>query len=238
MPAELRARTAKPEFEGTGHSRTLKTQEQGKVYALLQNAMTQEGGVYTFLFGVTRLNVPAMALATIKTSENGNTVTRKFHVIKGTSVTVAGRVLDVRVQDVTPVLLPLSGDATPGAGSEYTVTVVVERGTRASDNFPTLWDSITALTDSGGATPSVTINIPQESGVISAEVCALSGASPPGASEVVVEFLGGVTGVFKAYRVVDKPGFVMVPPGATQIIISNQDAANPTLVTLTWGIDG
>jgi hypothetical protein len=237
MPAELRARTAKPEFEGTGQSRTLKTQEQGKIYALLQNAMTQEGGVYTFLFGMTRLNVPAMALGIIRTSENGNTVTRRFHIVRGTSVTVAGRVLDVRVQDVTPTSLPLSGDATPGAGSDYTVSVIVERGTRASDNLPTIWDSINALTESGGATPSVTIDIPQESGVISLEVCTLSAATPPTGTDVVVEFISG-TGVFKAYRTNEKPGFVLIPPGATQIIISNQNATDPALVTVTWGIDG
>jgi hypothetical protein len=236
--AELRARTAKPEFHGGGDSRDLLTQENNKIYALLQNAMTQEGGVYTFTFGISALNVPVIALATVRTSENGNTVKRKFHVVNGTSISVSGRVIDVRVQDVTPKSLPLSGDPTPGAGSKYTVSVVVQRGTRASDNLPTIWDSINALTASGGATPAVTVNIPQECGIISAEVCALSAASPPGDAEVVVEFLGGTTGVFKAYRVIDKPGFVLVPPGATQINISNQDVTNPVLVTLTWGIDG
>jgi hypothetical protein len=238
MPAELRARTNQPEFAGGGDSRDLLTQEQNKVYALLQNAMTQEGGVYTLTFNISYLGVPVIALATVKASENGNTVKRKFHVVNGTSVTIAGRLLDVRVQDVTPVLLPFSGEPTPGAGSKYTVSVVVQRGTRASDNFPTLWDSVTSLTDSGGATPLVVIPIPQEAGVISAEVCALSAATPPGPSEVVVQFIGGGTGIFKSYRVIDKPGFVAVPPGATEIAISNSDATNATIITLTWGIDG
>lgn len=238
MPAELRARTAHPEFAGGGDSRDLLTQESNKVYAMLQNAMTQEGGVYTLSFNITSLNVPVIALVTLKSSENGNTVKRKFHVVNGTSVTIAGRVLDVRVQDVTPKLLPFSGEPTPGAGSQYTVSVIVERGTRASDNFPTLWDSINELTVSGGATPLVVIPIPSEAGVISAEVCALSAATPPGPAEVIVQFIGGLSGIFKSYRLIDKPGFVAVPPGATEIAISNSDAANETIVTLTWGIDG
>jgi hypothetical protein len=229
MHPELRATTGKPEFMGADASRTLKTQEQNKTYALLQQTMTQEGGVYTLTFGVSRIGVPFLALVTLKTSEVGNTVIRQFHVVKGTTITIS-------VQDVTPTILPVSGDPTPGAGTEYTVSVVVERGTRASDNLPTLWAGCFALTDSGGATPSVTVDIPQDSGVISAEVCALSAANAP--AEVVVEFLGGGTGIFKAYRVIDKPGFVMIPPGATQIIIANLDAANAAEVTLTWGIDG
>jgi hypothetical protein len=239
MPAELRARTAQPEFAGGGDSRDLLTQEQNKVYAMLANAMTQEGGVYTFTFGVSKIAVIFSALVTLRTSENGNTVKRQFHVVNGTSITVAGRVLDLRIQDVTPTVLPVTGGDTPGAGTKYTVSVVVERGTRASDNFPTLWAGCFALTNSGGITPLVTVQIPQESGVISAEVCALSAASPPGASEVVVEFFGpGGSGIFKAYRVADKPGFVLIPPGATEIVVSNLDATNATLVTVTWGIDG
>lgn len=240
MPAELRARTAQPEFAGGGESRDLLTQEPDKFYALLQQAMTQEGGVYTFTFGVANpAAVIASTLCIIKSNEGGNTVKRKFHVVNGTSITIAGRLVDVRIKDVTPKTLPITGGNTPGALTKYTVSVVVQRGTRASDNFPTLWAGCFALTNSGGITPLVTVQIPQESGVISAEVCALSAASPPGASEVVVEFFGpGGNGIFKAYRVADKPGFVLVPPGATEIVVSNLDATNATLVTVTWGIDG
>jgi hypothetical protein len=238
MPAELRARTAQPEFPGGGDSRDLLTQEQNKIYAMLQNAMTQEGGVYTFTFGVSNPGVVYSAMVHLRTSENGNTVKRRFHVVNGTSISVAGRVLDLRIQDVTPTTQPLSGSPTPGAGTKYTVSVVVERGTRASDNFPTLYGGIFSLTESGGLTPSVTIPIPPEAGVVSAEVCALSASTPPGASEVIVEFGMPTGAILKAYRVIDKPGFVIVPPGATQILIANQDAANAALVTLTWGIDG
>ena len=96
MPAELRARTAHPEFAGGGDSRDLLTQESNKVYAMLQNAMTQEGGVYTLSFNITSLNVPVIALVTLKSSENGNTGKRKFHVVNGTSV-VASTIIDTNI---------------------------------------------------------------------------------------------------------------------------------------------
>src|SRR5579863_6209546 len=115
MPAELRARTTQPEFPGVGQSRALFTQKQTAV-SLMQTAMTQEGGIYTLTFDVIPpgVGIPFNCTAIIKASEGGNRVKRQISIVNGTSISVSGRLIEVKLIDVTPVTLPISNDPTPG----------------------------------------------------------------------------------------------------------------------------
>jgi hypothetical protein len=240
MPDHLEGRTDKAPFPGTGQSRSLQTQS-GQTVALCQETMMQEGGVYTCTFDVIPPTdedgdmLPFAATAQIRWNENGNSIQRIISIVQGTSISLPGRVVDIRVTDVTPELLPISGDPTPGAGSKYTVSVVIDRGMRPSKSYPpTLYSGIATFPPA----TAVTIPIPLKSGVDSLEVTAVEDvAFPTVKPNIVVSFQNG-TGIFKQYDPSVTPGFVPIPPGATDVVITNADPTNATNITLTWGVDG
>jgi hypothetical protein len=239
MPEEYGARTPKPQYPGAGESRKMVTQV-AKSVAMLQHGMTQEGGIYTAVFGVqpprdaSGNEVPFQAQATLKFSENGNAVQRRISIVTGCSISVPGRIIDIRCIDATPATMPISGDPTPGAETPYTVTVIVEKGGRALHIPPTLYGGI--FTIAGHASQAVTI--PKDAGVISVRVSPVQAvAFPTVKPNVVVSFQSG-TGIWKQVDPSLDPLFVPIPPGATEIVIINADAANAINATVTWGVDG
>lgn len=239
---ESEAHNPKPQFPGDGQSRTLQTQS-GATARLLQSAMFQEGGVYTIVFDVKYpVGLIFRAVGVIRWSENGNTVTRMFDIVKGLQISTPGRVLDVSVIDATPLDLPLiTGDGgapvpTPGAGTDYTVTAIVERGNRAAESRPpTLFGGSAIL----GSHASETVAIPYQAGVISLEVTASEQSTFPTVQpNILVSFTTASGGIFKQYSVTADSGFVPIPPGATEVTITNADPANGAIVGITWGVDG
>jgi hypothetical protein len=232
----------RPRFEGQGDSRSLKTQS-GQTEKMTNVGMKQEGGVYTLSFYVripyvAEVPVVYQAVATIRSSEGGNTVIRKISVLPGTSITIPGRLINIEVTDTTPEKLPFSDLDTPNANTPYTVWVIAERGTRPlGSKPPTLWGGFFSLTDTS-PNNSVTVDIPPDSGVNSVEITAVSGAAGGGTPAMIVEFVGGLTGLFKSYNPAINTGFIPIPAGATQIIIANLSTSNIASASLTWGIDG
>lgn len=238
MPREMRAKTTSPQYPGLGDSRTLSTQTQNnRGQAISQQAMTEEGGVYTLAFSVqppiddTGVLVPYVCEAIVKASEEGNTIQRRFYVINGTSISVPARIIDIRIRDATPA--EFSGETVPGAGSEYIVSVVGQRGTRPyGSKPPTLSEPAFSI----ASTLFTTFDIPGDAGVTTVEVALsnpITGLSVP----ATVEFLAGA-GVVKAYAPSTTPEFVVIPAGATQVRITNFDGTNSVFATVTWGIDG
>lgn len=232
------------EFHGGGESRDMSTQS-GQTVALFQEAMMQEGGVYTIQFGLIEPKdkngngVPVECVATILASDRGNSIRRQMNIVKGAGISLAGRVFDVRVTDTTPPTLPLTeGTVTPGANSSYVVSCLVERGNRASESRPpTLYGGIVSLTTHA----SVTIPIPEDAGVISLEVSVIEATTFPlttAKPNVTVYYTTPAGGVFKAYDPTIETGFVPIPPGATQVVIVNSDGAKTVFASLNFGIDG
>lgn len=160
MSKSAEARTVELQLEGASGSRPIKTQS-GQSVALLQEAMSAEGSVYTLSFGVLETSAPFECVATVTASDAGNTVRRQFNVVKGTSLTLSGRVFNVYVEDTTPETLPLTETPTPGANSTYWVTCIIEPGTRPPRTGPTLYGGMAQIALHG----SLTIPIPENAGV-------------------------------------------------------------------------
>jgi hypothetical protein len=226
-----------------GDSRQLLTQS-GQTQAITQGAPLTEGFVYTATFDVIPPTdeegnmVPFAAEAQIRFSEKGNTIQRVISIVQGTSISLPGRVIEIRITDTTPLTLPLGGGdeptPTPGAGSQYVVTVVIERAPRAgSGQPPTLYGGIEALL---GAT-SATIAIPAGVG---AKSLLIGWAGDPVPAPVLVTFTTAAGGIFAQYVIsTDLEGvFLPIPPGATEVMLTNTDAVNTGNATITWGIDG
>lgn len=225
-------------FEGASGSRDLATQS-GQSVALLMEALSLEGGVYTLIFDVIDPGVPYECIARVTSSDAGNTVERLFHVIKGCSISLSGRVYGITITDTTPADLPLiSGEpvSTPGAGSAYTVTCIIERGTRGINSAgPTLYSGSAAIASHA----SLVLDIPTNSGVNSLEVSSqVATTFPTSNPNVTVTFTTAAGGIFKQYNPILQPGFVAIPPGATQVKITNNDGTNGINSSVTWGIDG
>jgi hypothetical protein len=232
---------------GIGQSRDLLTQS-GQTVALAQEAPLTEGFVYTATFDVIPPTdadgnlIPFSAEATLRFSENGNTVVRVISIVQGTSISLPGRVIDVRVTDVTPEFLPLSeGAPTPGAGSKYTVIVVIERATRGGGQqaaAPILYGGIYQI--SSAATQAV--GIPAGVGAKSVMIAWAPSATGETLKELLVNFTAaGGAGVFMTFEVdTDFEGlFVPIPPGATEITMTNTSGpGNPGNAALFFGIDG
>ena len=226
-------------FHGGSASRDMATQSEQTV-ALFQEAMMQEGGVYTLAFDIQDPGVPVECVATIRAADKGNHIQRQMNIVKGASISLAGRVFGIYVTDTTPALLPLSGEEspvpTPGPGTGYVVTVVVERGNRAAESRPpTLYGGSAQIASHA----SLTVPIPENAGVISLEVTAqVAVAFPSTAPNLTVTFTTAAGGIFKQYNPIEYTGFVPNVPGATEVTITNNDGSNAVNVAFVWGIDG
>jgi hypothetical protein len=230
---EAEARTVNPEFPGASGARPLRTQT-GEQQALLQEAMRSEGAVYTLAFDVVDPGAPYECVAIVKASDKGNPIVRQFNVVRGTSISLPGRVFDVTIIDTTPSTLPLTDIATPGADSLYWVTVVVEPYPRAPDSLgPTLYSGTATIDESAIAT----VLIPQNTGVTALEVLAV-GAAPGTPPNITVTYTASPGGIFKQYNPLVNKGYIAIPPGATQVEIANNDTVNDVNVTITWKVDG
>lgn len=190
-----------------------------------------KGDVYTVQFSVTPpsavggvIPIPTTR-ATIMWSINGNFHSRVVDVGNGVSVSGVANAVKVNVQDLSP---------DPGGSPQYGVDITVARGVRAdTGNPPTLFgERVTGVAAAGGA---VTILVPINAGVISAEVTASENGV--GTPNVTVLQQGGTTQ--KSYDVGIVPAFVALRPGVvTQLRIVNHDPTNAVDITITWGIDG
>ncbi len=178
---------------------------------------------------------PVNCIADILWTTGGVTVKRRVSVANGVSISGCAESVRVIVSDATINYLA----EVPSKPLTYTVNITVARGVRADPEpvtlvqFPPLATGAIFQVPAGG---SITIPIPQDVGIVSANVSA--SPNPPIAitdGQVIVQQIYGTT-VFRQY---DPRTFEWVPvlPGMSLLKIVNNNA-NLVVVSVVWGIDG
>ena len=235
-------RSSKYGLEGASDSRDLFTQSGQEVR--LRQVAFEEAGVSTVQFGVIFPNnfAPFACVAKIKWSDNGNTIVRQVDVVNGVMVSAQGRVLDITLTDTTPASFG-PGKPTPGADTKYTVTYVASRRPRPCQSRPpTLYGGTGTLDPHAEPAPitSLTFDIPNDAGVISVAIGVQSTASPAVAPNLSVSFQDSAGNQWGGWTIVQggPPVFGVVPPGATEMVVTNLDASHGDNLTVWWGIDG
>jgi hypothetical protein len=193
---------------------------------------------YTCQFNVEQPadNTPDI-VADVSWTVEGNTVRRRISVGNGTSISGTGAAMNVVARDAT-LLGPL--------GATYNVGIQCSRGTRPNPGQPVFLRAV----PSPGATDPYLLNIPaggsgdiaipNDAGVISADVEFVSRANPATVTptQVIVEQTDAtVADLFKAYYPMVEPGFVPVFPTAANLHIVNR-SADAISVFVLFGIDG
>ena len=206
--------------------------------AVTWQANFPESKYYTLQFGVEPPNQPTAAgrvwatIATILWKVEGNSVQRMVSVNNGVSISGTGQAMTVLLNDVTP-------DVGQPKGIPYKIGIQVSPGTRPSQNQPAVLALQSQADQSLAPASTETYLIPQNAGVISVEVVA---TSFDGGTETVpaleVRFISAAA-TFKSFSINNNySGFIPVPPGATDISISNTSATDTAFTTVSWGIDG
>jgi len=190
------------------------------------------------------------AVADIDWSVEGNTVHRTISVSNGAAIAGCGQACKVRIRDASII----------NTGVGYAASVQISRGNRASLEEPaTLVPVVPAgATASGGLNPTIgiisvasglppvfnTVNIPQDSGVISVFIT----AAARGAASVLTPLtdadgyvvVGAGATLLKIIPISELGRWIPLGPQASQLFFFNTMAAgNPRLTfSLTYGIDG
>lgn len=175
--------------------------------------------------------VPFQTQAYIFWSINGTPVRRVIDVSQGASISGVTESARVEVYDVTPDI---------GRGvrfRDYTVLINVAPGPRAATTNPPFlraWASTQQLL----AGASTVLIVPDDVG---ANGFRLSVFSPSGGVSGATVTMADSNGtVYDQYVVL--PGvtdkFVPLAPGTCQIVVTNNDGANPLNVSGQWSIDG
>lgn len=203
-------------------------------------------GNYTVEFSVSnRIIVPPGLLlgnitpvATINWALGGNQFVRKLSVFEGATITGCAEHVIVTVSDET------GADGTPV--TDYTVTIAVAAGVRGPTGLPPTYQ--TYITDNAGgvhygvvqlaAGTSITIPVPSGAGVNSVMVTQfITPAATPGSPPNAVRQTSWGFATLKQY---DPSLYDFVPLSASckDIVLENNDTANDTIFSVTWGIDG
>lgn len=184
--------------------------------------------------------VTGATIAEIVSSIEGNDVRRRMTVIDGSAITVRGKTINVTVRDFTNSASPLP----------YDVSIVASLGVRAANKQPPF---ITPLEFSIGGVTSIisgtipvptggtaTVNVPEESGVISVYSTAISAASAStiGQNEIRVNHTDAGAVVQKSYNPIIFPDWVPIAPYTTQIQLINLHPVDTVNFSLAFGIDG
>jgi hypothetical protein len=175
------------------------------------------------------------AYADITWKIEGNYVTRRVSINNGVSVSGTGQGVDVTLTDATP-------DVGQGKNVPYKINVQVSPGARPSQNQPAILSLAAASYADIPIAPAGGIGvftIPQNVGVISAEVCAtcFSGGTKEPVDLILVFEGNGQT--FKSIPITDQyAGFIPVPPGSVNVSIENFSGVGTAFVSVTFGIDG
>lgn len=210
-------------------------------------------GIYTVQFGVTP---PASgifsAVATVTWTVEGNPVTRQFNFANGTTISGPGQHVAVSISDTSasaPIFTQADGTKVASTalafvpGQTYGVTINVVPGSRPTTEqtpyytaFPTAW----ALTGTGTpASSGVFVPVPQNIGVISAQVLAQGGDTTSVAQLTVTQFTSIAAGqTLLSYTLGLFPDdHVPIVPGAALLFIQNL-TTGLTPLQVVFGIDG
>jgi hypothetical protein len=172
-------------------------------------------------------SVGVRPIAIVTWSIEGASFVRELDIGSGALLSACAQGINVQVFDATSTV---GGNAF----QQYGISVAVTRGTRPTNQIPSLWAQQGALA-AGGA--FVIIQVPQNVGVNSVEVTAFNTAAPATPAPIVVTHQIATT-VNKAYLLDGGDiGFVRMAPGTRQISITNE-GTDPIAYYVTWGIDG
>ena len=200
----------------------------GMPTALLQ-ASFELADVYTCEFSI----IPVVAGATIRClailnwKVGGVQIQRMFDIAQGTTIQGVAEAMDCQVQDLTKTVF---GDG----GQAYNVSVVVARGTRASTSQPPVYYN------DGYAVPnlgSAMVPVPQNAGIISAEVVVVDQAAPnTNPIGFQVAHSNGTVSL-KVYSPSLAPGFIHLAPGTVALQLNNF-SGDLCFATVSFGVDG
>lgn len=220
-----------------------------------------DGGTYTveFYVGPAQKLVPSAVPASPKPQAEiqwcveGNTVFRTVDVGNAVSISGRGQKVKVRVYDIAPV----AGSPTligPVPGINYPVAILVTKGIRANYLIPPA--VVEPSTGSGlivpvggsanfviptnpiddtpiGVSSVEVVVIPTSAGAIPAQVGALwAGTNPVTVAANVPHNQS------KSWDPTLNTGYISLPPGTTDITVTNNTAAQNVVVFVTWGIEG
>jgi len=198
-----------------------------------------EAQYYTVQFAVEQpSNVTPDVIADLSWSVEGNTVRRRISIGNGTSISGCGAAIRVKVSDATLI---------GSTGIPYNVSIQVSKGTRPNPGQPVF---LRAVPNPGAPNPyfifiapggAAIIPIPNDAGVISADVEAISTLAIPTLSpnQVFVQQEDlTFTHPFKAYYPLIETGFVPVFPTAANLKVTNLSATDTIAVSCLFGIDG
>jgi len=187
--------------------------------------------------------LPVRAEAFITWSVEGNSVTRRVSIANGITIQGVAQAVRVIVKDVTDHPF---GTVAPIAQLEYSVSAQVTPGTRGSNKFPPFlvpndaWRRVLTI-----GTPSITLPVPQDAGIISFVFEAtgvFAGLNKPLIPGTVVAFLQQDTVVVATIIPQSVSEVVPLPPGVDEIRFLFIPAVDPTInqvhFTVLYGIDG
>ena len=212
--------------------------QSGNLYTGTDNSVVKlmverfdRAAVYTVQIG---LNVgdadgqPVQAEAEVIWSINGTPIRRVVSVSQGCSISGVTESARVTVYDKTP---HVEGSTV----YEYVALVNVAPGPRAATTLPPFlrtWPTTQSL----AASDSTQVQVPDNAGVVGFRLSVFA-AGAAGATVVMTDNLGTV---YDQYIVPPGANSIFVPlaPGTTQIVVTNNDAANPIYLSGQWAIDG
>jgi len=211
-----------------------------------------EPDIYTVQFvlipptAVGAFGTTASAVAVVRWKVQGQQVTRVLSVQNGTSISGTAEAVDIAIADNTGFMTNGFGSPAPG-GRKYQVAATLCKGVRGATQVqPTLALSPGAIISTGVASPypnGVTFPVPPDAGVNSfflSVVWQTPGAAHSDLDIVASQFFGSTNNFAATYPLKEPSnGWIPLFPGATNISISNFNAANDTaFVNIIWGLDG
>ncbi len=175
--------------------------------------------------------VPFQTQAVIFWSINGSPVRRVIDVSQGASISGVTESARVEVYDVTP-------DIGRGVRNRpYTVMINVAPGPRAATTLPPFLRAWPATQQLLAAAATVLI-VPDDVGANGFRLSVFSPSGGIAGATVTMTDSNGT--VYDQYVVL--PGatdkFVPLAPGTCQIVVTNNDGANPLNISGQWAIDG
>jgi hypothetical protein len=196
-------------------------------------------------------------VATVIATVQGNQIQRRLTVGTGVAITGEAESVSVSLQDITPdagQLVNQPGGGTAPFGNPYRVAVVIAPGVRANYTLPPTLEAFTdivegvasvqsgAITVAPALSPVLSYPIPQDAGINSVEVLAVTAGTALAAGSPLVYVEAGATGLLESKRwdpTLNK-GFIALPPNATELLIfvNLQGLGAQATITVTWGIEG
>lgn len=206
---------------------------------VILSANFPKSGEYTIEFNLIAnpgSNQPIQAVAMVKWSVEGSTVTRLLNIADGASISGVAQGVTVFAYDAT---VPVNGgEVSPVA---YVVTAQVAKGVRGTNKQPPTLIPPNSLAGRVDVEPASTVlvPIPAGAGVISVYVTAgFIGSPEPDSNAIfVTQVFGAIPFTAKQYDPRDFPDWVPLAAGVDAIGLRNNSGAE-VLFSVQFGIDG